>query len=150
MSKPLLALLIGGLVPAVLFGISGVMQKTAARAGIGTGPFLVAAGAVVLLAGLAVTAAQGDATAARAGVAWAFGFGLVWATAVAGIAVALTSTVLALAGEIYEDRAFDRLPILADALQDAGCEDKDVLTHCRQPGGHSRGCWVMDVLLGKE
>lgn len=90
MSKPLLALLIGGLVPAVLFGISGVMQKTAARAGIGTGPFLTAAGGVVLLAGLAVTAAQGDATATRAGVAWAFGFGLVWAAAVSCIAVALT------------------------------------------------------------
>ena len=60
-----------------------------------------------------------------------------------------TSTVLALAGGIYEDRAFDRLPILADALQDAGCENEDVLNHCRQPGDHARGCWVVDALLRK-
>ena len=63
MSKPTLALLIGGLLPSVLFGVSGIFQKTAARAGIGTGPYLIAIGAVVLLAGIAVTLAQGDSTA---------------------------------------------------------------------------------------
>src|SRR5262249_12788383 len=60
------------------------------------------------------------------------------------------STVLALAGGIYEDRAFDRLPILADALQDAGCENPDILTHLRDDGPHVRGCWALDLILGKE
>jgi hypothetical protein len=60
-----------------------------------------------------------------------------------------TPTVLTLAEGIYADRAFDRLPIQADALQDAGCEDADILTHCRGPGPHARGCWVVDLVLGK-
>jgi hypothetical protein len=62
----------------------------------------------------------------------------------------LTPTVVALARGIYADRAFDRLPILADALQDAGCEDPEVLAHCRSDGPHVRGCWVVDLVLGKE
>jgi hypothetical protein len=62
----------------------------------------------------------------------------------------LTSDVLALAGTLYEERAFDRLPILADALEDAGCSDAIVLDHCRNPGLHVRGCWVVDKILGKE
>jgi hypothetical protein len=61
----------------------------------------------------------------------------------------LTSTVVSLAAGIYADRAFDRLPILADALQDAGCDNPDVLDHCRGEGPHARGCWVVDLLLGK-
>ena len=61
-----------------------------------------------------------------------------------------TSTVVALAQGIYEERAFDRLPILADALQDAGCENEDILNHCRSKGPHVRGCWVVDLLLGNE
>ncbi|WP_439623788.1 hypothetical protein [Gemmata sp.] len=60
-----------------------------------------------------------------------------------------TSTVVALARGIYDERAFDRMPILADALQDAGCDSADVLTHCRGPGPHARGCWVVDLVLGK-
>ena len=62
----------------------------------------------------------------------------------------LTSTVVAIAGGIYDERAFDRLPILADALQDAGCDHADILAHCRGPGPHARGCWVVDLLLGKQ
>lgn len=62
----------------------------------------------------------------------------------------LTSDVVALATGIYADRAFDRMPILADALQDAGCDSDDILDHCRGPGPHVRGCWVVDLLLGKE
>jgi hypothetical protein len=50
---------------------------------------------------------------------------------------------------IYADRAFDRLPILADALEEAGCTDADILAHCRGPGPHARGCWVVDLILGK-
>jgi hypothetical protein len=59
-------------------------------------------------------------------------------------------TVAKLAQAIYEERAFDHLPILADALEDAGCTDQDILGHCRGPGPHLLGCWVVDLLLGKE
>jgi hypothetical protein len=61
-----------------------------------------------------------------------------------------TATVLALARSIYADRAFDQLPILADALEDTGCTDADLLGHLRGPGPHVRGCWALDLLLGKE
>jgi hypothetical protein len=61
-----------------------------------------------------------------------------------------TSTVLALATGIYSDRAFDRMPILADALQDAGCSNEDILNHCRGPGPHTRGCFVIDLLTGRQ
>jgi hypothetical protein len=61
----------------------------------------------------------------------------------------LTSDVLALARGIYEERAFDRMPILADALQDAGCDNDTVLSHCRTEQMHVRGCWVLDLALGK-
>jgi hypothetical protein len=61
-----------------------------------------------------------------------------------------TSDVVALARGIYDARAFDRMPILADALQDAGCDNDDILTHCRDTGSpHARGCWVVDRVLGK-
>jgi hypothetical protein len=56
----------------------------------------------------------------------------------------------ALARSIYDDRALDRLPILADALEDAGCADRPILDHCRGPGPHCRGCWVVDLVLGKS
>ena len=62
----------------------------------------------------------------------------------------LTSTAVSLARSIYEDRAFDRMPILADALEEAGCDDADLLAHCRGGGPHARGCWAVDLLLGKE
>jgi len=62
----------------------------------------------------------------------------------------LTSIVQNLAAIIYDERAFDRLPILADALEDCGCTNADILNHCRQPGEHVRGCWVIDLLLAKE
>jgi hypothetical protein len=57
--------------------------------------------------------------------------------------------VAKLARAIYEGRTFDRLPIVADALEEAGCTDAALLAHCRRPGGHVRGCWVVDLLLGK-
>ena len=62
----------------------------------------------------------------------------------------MTPTVTSLAQAIYTDRAFDRLPVLADALEDAGCTDADVLEHCRKPGVHALGCWVVDRILNKE
>jgi hypothetical protein len=55
-----------------------------------------------------------------------------------------------LAQGIYEEQAWDRLPILADALEESGCTSADILNHCRQPGEHVRGCWVIDLILGKE
>jgi hypothetical protein len=62
----------------------------------------------------------------------------------------LTFTVVQLSQAIYAERAFDRMPILADALEDAGCNNGDVLMHCRSGGEHCRGCWVVDLLLGKQ
>lgn len=59
-----------------------------------------------------------------------------------------TSDVVGLARTIYDDKAFERMPILADALMDAGCEDEQVIAHCRGPGPHVRGCWVVDLILG--
>jgi hypothetical protein len=61
-----------------------------------------------------------------------------------------TSTVVALARGMYESRNFSAMPILADALQDAGCDNSDILNHCRGTGPHVRGCWVVDLVLGKE
>lgn len=59
-------------------------------------------------------------------------------------------TIPKMAQAIYNDRAFDRLPVLADALEDAGCQDADILGHCRQPGPHVLGCWLIDLLTRKE
>jgi hypothetical protein len=61
-----------------------------------------------------------------------------------------TETVVVLATGIYTDCAFDRMPILADALEEAGCDNADILNHCRGEGPHVRGCWVVDMVLGKE
>jgi hypothetical protein len=60
-----------------------------------------------------------------------------------------TPTVTALANAIYTDRAFHRLPLLAGGLEEAGCDNPYVIAHCRSPGPHVRGCWVVDLLLGK-
>ncbi|MBA4188406.1 MAG: hypothetical protein C0467_10415 [Planctomycetaceae bacterium] len=61
-----------------------------------------------------------------------------------------SSTVVSLAQHIYESRDFSPMPILADSLQDAGCENDDILTHCRDATAtHVRGCWVVDLVLGK-
>jgi hypothetical protein len=62
----------------------------------------------------------------------------------------LTSKVKSLAQTIYDNRAFERMPELADALEKAGCDNVDILGHCHQPGEHVRGCWVADLLLGKD
>jgi hypothetical protein len=59
-------------------------------------------------------------------------------------------TIPRIAQAIYEERAFERLPILADALLDAGCDDEAILSHCRSEGPHVRGCWVVDLILAKS
>jgi hypothetical protein len=61
-----------------------------------------------------------------------------------------TSDVIGLARGISEDQAFERLPILGDALMDAGCEGEQIIAHCRGEGPHVRGCWVVDLILGKD
>jgi hypothetical protein len=61
-----------------------------------------------------------------------------------------TPDVTALATSIDDDRAFDRMPTLADALEKAGCHDPVILSHCRGLGAHVRGCWALDLILGKE
>jgi hypothetical protein len=60
----------------------------------------------------------------------------------------LTGIVVGLARGILAERAFDRLPILADALEEAGCSEPEVLAHCRDDAPHVPGCWVIDTLLG--
>jgi hypothetical protein len=55
-----------------------------------------------------------------------------------------------LAKAIYDDRAFLWMPALANALEDAGCTDAELLGHLRGPGPHVRGCWALDLVLGKE
>jgi hypothetical protein len=69
----------------------------------------------------------------------------------------LTPDVIALAQTAYENRSLpagtldnDRLAVLGDALEDAGCDNADILNHCRQPGEHVRGCWAVDLLLDLE
>jgi hypothetical protein len=51
---------------------------------------------------------------------------------------------------IYVHRRFEDMPILSDALIDAGCVDEEILAHCREPGPHVRGCWLLDLILGKK
>jgi hypothetical protein len=61
----------------------------------------------------------------------------------------LTPSVIELAQAIYDTKAFDKLPELAAALLEAGCDDEEILSHCRGPGPHVRGCGVVDLVLGK-
>ena len=61
-----------------------------------------------------------------------------------------TSTVLDLARTIYDRRAFELMPILSDALLDAGCDHQMIQEHCRCGRPHARGCWVLDVILGRS
>jgi hypothetical protein len=113
-----------------IFG--GLFPRPAPRSRPGLTSALV--GVVKAFAGSPLRAAQADGTSevtvtARVNQEWR------------------TSTTVSLAQAIYEDRAFDRLPILADALEEAGCDNTDLLAHCRGDGPHVRGCWVVDLLL---
>jgi hypothetical protein len=55
-----------------------------------------------------------------------------------------------IARTIYDEGRFEELPVLGDALADAGCTDKVVLRHCHEDRVHARGCWVVDGILGKK
>jgi hypothetical protein len=58
--------------------------------------------------------------------------------------------ILSLARQIYDERCWDEMPVLADALEDAGCTDQAILSHCRNAGQHTRGCWLLDALLERD
>ena len=62
----------------------------------------------------------------------------------------VTPEVVILARTIYDERGFDRMPEFADALEESGCSDDCIMNHCRGPGPHVRGCWVIDLVLGKS
>jgi hypothetical protein len=62
----------------------------------------------------------------------------------------LIPKVVGLAHTIYEGRVFDRMPELGEALEQSSCTNTDILAHCRGPGPHVRGCWVVDLLLFKN
>jgi hypothetical protein len=59
-------------------------------------------------------------------------------------------TIPKLAQSIYDNRRFEDMPVLADALEEAGCGNQEILAHCRGGGPHTRGCWLLDLVLGKE
>jgi hypothetical protein len=61
-----------------------------------------------------------------------------------------STNVMGIANAILADCTFDLLPVLADALIEAGCDDETILAHCRQPGHHVRGCWVVDLILASD
>jgi hypothetical protein len=58
--------------------------------------------------------------------------------------------VMRLARSIYDEHGFDRLPVLGDALEEAGCTDAGLLEHCRLASEHARGCWLLDLVLGRR
>jgi hypothetical protein len=62
----------------------------------------------------------------------------------------LSSTVLSIAQAIYDEKVFDRMPILADAIEESGCISQDILNHMRSGGEHVKGCWALDLVLGKK
>lgn len=66
-----------------------------------------------------------------------------------GWMIRVSETAKLLADGIQADQAFERLPILADALEESGCTDTELLAHMREPGHHVRGCWALDLVLGK-
>jgi hypothetical protein len=61
-----------------------------------------------------------------------------------------SGTIPRMAQAIYDERRYSDLPILADALEEASCDNAKILTHCRGPGPHVRGCWVLDLILSKS
>ena len=61
-----------------------------------------------------------------------------------------TPGVMSIAQAIYDGRASDRMPALGDALEAAGCDNSDILSHCRSPDKHERGCWAVDAILRRS
>lgn len=89
MKPQTLALLIGGILPAIFLGVSGVIQKSSAKAGIGTGPYLMVVGLVVLAMGFVFTYVQNDWNINLTSSAYTVLYAILWSLGVAGIAIAL-------------------------------------------------------------
>ena len=62
----------------------------------------------------------------------------------------VTPTITAMSKQMYDSHDFVSMPMLANALEAAGCRDTAILDHCRSPSPHVRGCWVLDLILGKQ
>lgn len=67
-----------------------------------------------------------------------------------GWLIRVSETARRIAVAIHRDQAYDRFPILADALEEEGCTDDELLLHLRLPGSHVRGCWALDLVLSKN
>ena len=89
MSKQMLAILVGGFLPAVLFGVAGVLQKTASKTGIGPGPYVLVIGVVATTVGAVMTLVWQDTSITWSGAGHTAGFAVLWAVAVAAIMIAL-------------------------------------------------------------
>lgn len=61
-----------------------------------------------------------------------------------------TDSVLGIAQTIYQKKQFEDMPVLGDALEDAGCDQEEALSHCREGDHHARGCWLLDLLLDRR
>lgn len=142
---------------ATLAVLYTVLPPAALRAGLVSAAWVYAADAVRYEAfSLALAAgirrlSSGPRDAERAAQAHLLRciFGNPW-RAVAMASSWRSSDVVAVGQAIYDERAFDRMPILADALEDAGCTDAAILEHCREQAPHVRGCWLVDLILGKK
>ena len=89
MSKQTLAILIGGLLPALLYGGAGVLQKTASRTGIGPGPYILIIGLVATVIGAVLTFVSRDTSVTWSGAAQTAGFAVLWSAAIVSIMLAL-------------------------------------------------------------
>ena len=89
MSKQTLAILIGGLLPALLYGAAGVLQKTASKTGIGPGPYILIIGVVAVVIGGVITLVSQDASVSWSGAGQTAGFAVLWSAAIVSIMLAL-------------------------------------------------------------
>jgi hypothetical protein len=110
-------------------------------------PWLIAGAAATALAGSRADAGKAEMAAQAEALRDIFGNPFHAVPLVPGWR---TPDVLTLASAVYDRGAFDRMPILSDALEEAGCASTALLDHCRGPGPHVRGCWLLDLLLDKQ
>jgi uncharacterized membrane protein len=89
MSKQTLAILIGGLLPALLYGAAGVLQKTASKTGIGPGPYILIIGVVAVVIGGVITLVSQDTSVTWSGAGQTAGFAVLWSAAIVSIMLAL-------------------------------------------------------------
>ena len=89
MSKHTLAILIGGLLPALLYGAAGVLQKTASKTGIGPGPYILIIGVVAVVIGGVITLVSQDTSVTWSGAGQTAGFAVLWSAAIVSIMLAL-------------------------------------------------------------